>query len=204
MTVLYIEAPELNAESTTSLRFRCLTVHHSLCSMTGRFVKLKERSMDAAQRWKLIEQYKQGYDEVVDALIDIDDDELDRRSVPGDWTTREIVHHLADSEMTSTIRLRRLLAEDQPVIAGYNEMEFARRLYYDRPIDTSLEALRAARRSTATILERLNEAEWSRTGTHSESGHYGVELWLEIYAAHAHDHADQIRRARATAAKREE
>jgi hypothetical protein len=35
-------------------------------------------------------------------------------------------------------------------------------------------------------------------GTYSESGAYTVEDWLRIYGVHAHDHADQIRRARAT------
>ncbi|MGQ0723296.1 MAG: DinB family protein, partial [Candidatus Eiseniibacteriota bacterium] len=73
-------------------------------------------------------------------------------------------------------------------------------LYYDgRPIEPSLAALKAARETTVSILEHLTDEQWERTGTHSESGSYGVETWLEIYAAHAHDHADQIRRARATA-----
>jgi hypothetical protein len=36
-----------------------------------------------------------------------------------------------------------------------------------------------------------------RTGRkHTETGGYSVDDWLEIYAAHAHIHADQIRRAR--------
>jgi hypothetical protein len=117
------------------------------------------------------------------------------------WSPRMIVHHLADSEMTSAIRLRRLIAEDNPAITGYDEELFARVLYYDRrPIEPSLAALKASRDSTASILEHLSEQQWTRTGTHSESGAYGVETWLEIYAAHAHDHADQIRRARAAAA----
>jgi hypothetical protein len=42
----------------------------------------------------------------------------------------------------------------------------------------------------------LSEEEWGRVGTHTESGPYGVEDWLRIYAAHCHDHADQILRAR--------
>jgi DinB superfamily len=109
------------------------------------------------------------------------------------------VHHLADSEMTSAIRLRRLIAEDEPTIVGYDEAEFARRLFYDRPIEASLEALRASRRTTAQILERLSDEQWTRSGTHTESDGYGVETWLEIYANHAHDHADQIRRARSSA-----
>jgi hypothetical protein len=109
------------------------------------------------------------------------------------------VHHLADSEMTSAIRLRRLVVEDNPVIVGYDQEEFARRLYYDRPVTASLDAFRAARESTAQILDRLGDAEWSRQGTHSESGPYGMGDWLRIYAEHAHKHADQIRRARASA-----
>jgi hypothetical protein len=156
--------------------------------------------MDPTTRRELIERYKDGYRVVMEALHGATDEELDARPAPGDWTAREVAQHLADSEMTSAIRLRRLLAEDHPAIDGYDEEQFARRLYYDRPIDTSLEALRAARASSASILERLSEEQWAREGTHSESGRYSVETWLELYAAHAHDHAAQIRRARAALA----
>jgi len=153
--------------------------------------------MDEITRKELITRYRDGYDVVVDALAGATDADLDRRPAPGEWSAREVVHHLADSEMTSAIRLRRLLAEDDPEISGYDEAEFARRLFYDdRPIDASLAALRAARSTSAEILDRLDDAQWRRTGTHTESGAYGVDQWLTIYAAHAHDHADQIRRAR--------
>lgn len=152
--------------------------------------------MDTERRKQLVEQYRRGYDAVVRALDGISEAELDRRPAPGKWTAREIVHHLADSEMTSAIRLRRLIAEDNPVIVGYDQEEFARRLRYDRPIAASLGALEAARETTCEILDRLTDAEWQRTGTHSESGPYSVITWLEIYAVHAHNHADQIRRAR--------
>ena len=152
--------------------------------------------MDRSRRDELVARYRAGYDEVVNALAGVTDEELDRRPAPGKWTAREIVHHLADSEMTSAIRLRRLVAEDNPVIVGYDQEEFARRLKYDRPIAASLAALKAARETTCEILDRLTEAEWQRTGTHSEAGAYSVYKWLEIYGVHAHDHADQIRRAR--------
>jgi hypothetical protein len=145
----------------------------------------------------LIAQYQAGYSEVVKALEGATEAELDARPAPGKWSSREIVHHLADSEMTSAIRLRRLIAEDSPVIQGYDEAEYARRLHYDRPIEASLAAFGAARACTVPFLERLTAAEWDRTGTHSESGAYSVDKWLQIYAVHAHNHADQIRRARA-------
>ncbi len=114
---------------------------------------------------------------------------------------REIVHHLADSETTSAIRLRRLLAEERPVIHGYDQEQFATRLHYDRPHESSLQLFKYARLATAEILERLEPADWLREGTHSESGRYTVETWLTIYAEHAHKHARQIRVARGAAKK---
>jgi DinB superfamily len=151
-------------------------------------------------RRPLIQRYAEGHQAVLDALDGITDAELDARPAAHDWTAREVVHHLADSEMTSAIRLRRLLVEDEPVLLGYDEQAFARQLHYSsRPLGAALDALSAARRTTLELLERMTEAEWSRAGTHSESGRYSAEDWLQIYAAHAHDHAHQIRRARAAA-----
>ena len=154
--------------------------------------------MDASTRRSLIDQYRAGHAAVVDALAGADDAALDRRPGPGTWSARDIVHHLADSEMTSAIRLRRLIAEDNPTIVGYDQEVFAQRLSYDRPIAASLEAFRWARVSTAEILDRLTDADWARAGTHTESGPYTVERWLEIYAEHAVKHAAQIRRALAS------
>jgi DinB superfamily len=152
--------------------------------------------MDRTTRDALVAKYKDGYAQVARALQGATDADLDRRPAAGKWTSREIVHHLADSEMTSAIRLRRLLAEDRPVIGGYDQEEFARKLHYDRPIGASLDAFKAARETTAAILDRMTEEEWIREGTHSESGRYSVLQWLEIYADHAHNHAGQIRVAR--------
>ena len=49
------------------------------------------------------------------------------------------------------------------------------------------------------VLDRMSEADFAKEGTHSEHGAYSVDRWLEIYADHAHNHAAQIRRARAAA-----
>jgi hypothetical protein len=152
--------------------------------------------MDKDARKKLIDAYKDGYRVVAEALAGATDDELDARSAPGKWTAREVVHHLADSEMTGAIRLRMLLAVDHPRIVGYDQDEFARRLYYDRPTAASLDAFKAVRRATAELLDRMSDAEWQREGTHTEHGRFTVERWLEIYSMHAHNHAEQIKVAR--------
>ena len=156
--------------------------------------------MNAAEREDLIDQYEDGFAAVSAALEAITDAELEAREAPGEWSPREIVHHLADSEMTSALRLRLLIAQDAPTLLGYDQEAFVRHLYPDRPIAPSLAAFEAARAATAPILRRLSEEQWRRAGTHSESGRYTVEDWLRIYGVHAHDHADQIRRARAAVA----
>jgi DinB family protein len=151
--------------------------------------------VDSEQREQLIKRYRDGHRVVIDALRGVTEDELDR-SASGEWTPREIAHHLGDSEMMSALRIRRLLTETEPVIQGYDEAELARRLTSDRPIEPSIEAMRWARESTAQLLERMTEEDWLRAGTHTESGPYSAEDWLTIYAKHAHDHAAQIRRSR--------
>ncbi|CAN5725845.1 putative metal-dependent hydrolase [soil metagenome] len=158
--------------------------------------------MDSKERDRLIALYRDGYRAVVEALHNADEEELGAREAPGKWSAREIVHHLADSEMTAAVRVRLLLATDRPTIHGYDQDEFSRRLHYDRPHQSSLEAFRYARDTTAQILERLTEAEWLREGRHTEAGSFGVEKWLTIYSEHAHRHARQIMQARSAAAKK--
>lgn len=155
--------------------------------------------MTPNERAELIERYRAGAAAVADAVDGITEAELDHRPAgEGEWTAREVIHHLADSESMAYIRLRRLIAEDDPLIQGYDEPEWARRLHYDRPIEPSLAVLAAVRGASLQLLESLDDGEWARTGTHSESGPYSVDGWLRIYAAHPREHADQIRRARAS------
>jgi hypothetical protein len=148
----------------------------------------------------LLDRYAAGVADLEDALAGITEADLDRPQPGDEWTARQVVHHLADSESMAYIRLRRLIAEDEPIIHGYDEPEWARRLHYDRPIEASVAVVQAVRSASLQLLESLTPAEWARTGTHSESGAYSVERWLEIYADHTHGHADQIRRARGGAA----
>ena len=143
----------------------------------------------------LSERYRTGSDAVDAALADLDETELDRRPSDDGWTARQVAHHLADSEAMAYTRLRRLVADADPRIEGYDEPRWAERLHYDRPIRESIAVVRAVRAASLSLLEALTEEEWQREGVHSESGAYSVARWLEIYAIHPHDHAAQIREA---------
>ncbi len=151
------------------------------------------------KRAPLLDRYRDGSRAVDAALAGATEDELDRAPADGGWTARQVAHHLADSEAMAYTRLRRLVADPDPVvIQGYDEPRWAERLHYDRPIDEAVAVVHAVRAASLALLEALTPDEWARAATHSESGEYSVERWLEIYAEHPHQHAAQIRAARAS------
>lgn len=156
--------------------------------------------MTREERDALIQTYADGYDAVVAALEGISAAEWESREGPGEWCAREIVHHLGDSEMNATSRVRMLVAEQSPIITGYDQERWTEVLYTkERPIEPSLAALKAAREATLPLLRLMTDEQWTREGRHSEAGAMTAETWLSWYGPHAHDHADQIRRARAAA-----
>jgi hypothetical protein len=116
--------------------------------------------------------------------------------VPGGWSARQIIHHVADSETQSHVRLRRLLAEPAgSLVQGYDEAAWAQcdvLGYQELPVEHSLEVFAAVRRATAHVLARLVPADLERYGTHSETGRYSVTDWLEIYTRHPREHAAQL------------
>jgi len=153
--------------------------------------------MTPEERKELINTYADGYNEVMNALDGFPSDSLGAHPIPGKWSAREIVHHLGDSESFSGARLRKLLIEENAVIQGYDQDEYASKLRYnERDMAPALDAFRSARESTLQLLQLMTEDDWQRVGSHTESGRYSTEDWLKIYAAHAHNHASQIRRLR--------
>jgi hypothetical protein len=155
-------------------------------------------ALDAADR-ELIERYDRGVEVVERALSTLSEDDLDRRAGADEWTVRQVVHHLADSETHSYTRLRRLLVDPAPVIIqAYDEAAWAGSDllgYASLPIEQSLAVFRAVRAASSRLLARVRAQDLSREGVHTESGGYSVRDWLRIYAAHAEDHAAQIERA---------
>src|SRR5205807_9016990 len=153
--------------------------------------------MTSEERQQMIATYKDGYEEVVQSLKDFPEQSLTAHPTDGKCSAAEIVHHLSDSETTSALRLRRLLVEEHPLIQGYDPDASAARLNYNhRAVAPALDAFRCARATTAQLFDFMEDNDWRREGTHSETGAYTVEDWLTIYAAHAHNHAAQIRRLR--------
>lgn len=160
--------------------------------MTSESTGGSSRSVDLAQ---LVGAYRAATAQFVSVASAVCEADLDRQPPePDGWTPRMVIHHVADSETNSYVRLRRLLAEPPgTTIQGYDEAQWARVLHYDRPVELSLAAFRAVRDSSAELLDLIADEDLARAGVHSESGPYSLADWLDTYIAHARDHAEQIR-----------
>jgi hypothetical protein len=152
--------------------------------------------MEKHERDRLIQRYAEGPAVLRDALARAPFMMRKWRPEPAEFSVHEIICHCADSETNSHSRIRYLLAEENATIVGYDPMKWAHAFdYRDHPIDAALLTVEAVRANTVPILERLPESDWAKAATHTESGRYTAEDWLVIYAAHCHEHADQIDRA---------
>lgn len=112
------------------------------------------------------------------------------------WSSRQVIHHCADSEAQSYARLRRLVAEPNPVIQGYDENLWAQDStlgYTELPIENSLAVFSAVRAASLDIIRRLKPEQLELAGIHTEAGEYSLKRWLETYTRHANNHAEQIK-----------
>jgi hypothetical protein len=103
---------------------------------------------------------------------------------------------MADSETQSYARLRRLIAEPNTDIQGYDENVWSESLvlgYRVLAIDLSLDVIRAVRNSSCEIIRRLPNEFIKNTCFHSENGKYSIGDWISTYTKHPIDHSNQIK-----------
>ncbi len=150
-------------------------------------------TLTRAERASLIQQYADGPERLRSALRTVPAEALQWRPKPGEWSAHEVVVHCADSETQAASRIRVVVSEKEPVIQGYDEAQWARDFdYHAHPLNVALATVDAVRANTAALLRRLPEVVWSKVGRHTESGRYGAEDWLKVYADHLENHARQI------------
>jgi hypothetical protein len=150
---------------------------------------------DAAERAARIERYARGAVLLRDAWRQVPQEARRWRPGPGRWSAHEVVCHCADSETNGAMRIRYLIAEQEPTIVGYDQEEWARRFdYHDLPAESALAMVEGVRAHTAVLLRRLPAEAWNRAGRHTESGRYTAEDWLTVYSEHLEKHSGQIAR----------
>lgn len=150
--------------------------------------------MEQSERAHLIQQYGSGPTMLRHAWDATPDEARQWKPAPDAWSAHEVVIHCADSETSAAMRIRMLVAEPQSTIIGYDQDTWATTFeYYQLSTDLAFATISAVRALTTELILRFSDDMWESSGTHSESGAYTAGDWLRIYAAHLHDHAEQIR-----------
>src|SRR5438876_2420352 len=134
---------------------------------------------------ELIDSYLDGSKMLRQAVAGMSREQLVSRPVPGKWSTLEVVCHLVDSDQAWIHRMKRVIAEDRPLLIGYDESRFARALsYQERDLEEELAIFEQSRRQLARILRTLPASSWSRDGVHNERGLITLEEHLRVEVEH--------------------
>jgi hypothetical protein len=147
---------------------------------------------------ELLERFRRGAELVAVSITGAAGSELDFVPEPGKWSIRQIVSHLADSEIVGTMRFRRVIAEDEPKLEAFDQDAWTNNLdYARRKTSQALETFRRIRGENYELLKELPTTAFERQGIHSERGPLTLKQLLQGYAEHAESHAAQLRARRA-------
>jgi len=146
---------------------------------------------------KLIEQYEQDAALPRLGIAGLTRDELRAKPGPGAWSIEELVLHLMDSDLIASDRMKRIIAEENPTLIGYDENAFVAKLHYRAdPTPVAAQLFELNRRLFADVLKGLPDEVFSRHGTHNEAGLVTLGEMVDKYVEHARHHMDFLRKKR--------
>jgi uncharacterized damage-inducible protein DinB len=121
--------------------------------------------------------------------------QLREPELPGKWSIAQVLQHLADSDLVWGWRVRLILAQDRPVLTGYDQDLWAERLRYSEadPAE-ALEQFDVLRRANLRLVDRATAEDLQRVGVHAERGEESLEHLCRLYAGHDLMHLRQIER----------
>jgi hypothetical protein len=142
---------------------------------------------------QLIEDYVAGPQILRKAVAGMSREQALARPVAGKWSTLEVVCHLADFDPILADRMKRVIAEDRPMLLGADEVRFAAALaYQDRDLEEELTIVEKTRQQLGRILRKLPPEAFQRVGLHNERGQLTLEQLLTITTNHLPHHVKFI------------
>lgn len=127
------------------------------------------------------------------AVLPLTAEQLNTPYRPGGWTVRQVVHHLADTNMFAYLRFKRGLTEETPQIPSYRQDLWAEQSdYLEEPVESSLQLLESLNPRFMTLLSSLDEAAFSRIFVSAGLGTMSLDTALQRYIWHNSHHMAQI------------
>ena len=151
-----------------------------------------EGAVPAEQRAQLLNQVAEAPAKLRSAIEGLTETQLDTPYRAGGWTSRQVVHHVADSHMNGFIRFKLGLSEDNPTIKPYPEHLWADLADQKLPTDVSLPIVENVHERWVAVLRSMKETDWERTFNHPEMGVQRLDRALALYAWHGRHHVAHI------------
>jgi len=146
---------------------------------------------------KLIEEYSQDYALLREAVEGLSEEELRFQPAPDKWSIHQIVIHVTDSEILSTHRLRKVLAEEEPLLLSFDQEAWVNNLGYERlDLEQHLLLFQMLRASMLPLLENLTAEQLKRVGQYPDGARYMFKELLEFRVQYVRDHLAQIERVK--------
>ncbi|PYN34869.1 MAG: hypothetical protein DMD98_09635 [Candidatus Rokuibacteriota bacterium] len=118
----------------------------------------------------------------------------------GEWSAQETLTHLRDIVVhVHGLRIRRLLYDESPLFADFDEEGYRRaRLERSEATGDLLATIVAEHDQLARLLQTLPDAEWSRQGRHPSLGAMSIEFLAGVSASTPRSTRRRSRRRRAS------
>lgn len=146
---------------------------------------------------KLVDDYLAGIDSLQPVIDGLTPEQLRTRPIVGQWSTLEVICHLADTEALFAERMKRVIAEDRPPLLYADPDAFAAKLAVnDRDPAEEFALIRATRQQMARILRAQPPEVWQRIGVHNKAGDQTLEQLVRKAVDHLQHHIGFIRTKR--------
>jgi DinB superfamily len=124
-------------------------------------------------------------------------DDLIAHPVPGTWSIQQIAIHLLDSDLAASHRMKRIIAEDTPLLIAYDETRFAATLgYHQQSVQAAADLFRLNRLHMGEILLAQPELAFARAGVHNQRGKVTLAEMVQMYVGHVEHHMKFVRQKR--------
>ncbi|AOZ93650.1 YfiT family bacillithiol transferase [Paenibacillus crassostreae] len=148
-------------------------------------------TFENVQEWlKQIETYTIRLRETVDL---ISDEELSKTYREGAWTVRQLVHHIADSQLNMYQRLKLALTDDNPTVPAFDEEKWAIQPDTELPVESSIKMLEGINERIVSLGQSLTEEQLDRAFTHQINGKITVATKIAKLVWHEEHHLAHIK-----------
>lgn len=147
-------------------------------------------TLENIQEWlKEIGTYTTRLRETVGSL---NEEELSKTYRDGSWTVRQLVHHIADSQLNMYQRLKLALTDENPTVPAFDEEKWAILPDTKLPVETSIKMLEGINERIVFLGRTLFEDQLDRSFMHQKNGKITVATKVAKLAWHEEHHLAHI------------